>query len=76
MCGKVGICWVEYRDPIALIDHPSNTEICLYWYRKRTHNKWTYDLTFHLMVDLRPIIVLASILYIADVDAHELHLGG
>ena len=28
------------------------------------------------MIDLRPLIALASMLYIADVDAHELHPGG
>ena len=26
---KFGNHWVEYMDPIDLMDHPSNTEICL-----------------------------------------------
>lgn len=44
-------------DPISdLMDHPSNMEIDLYWYQKGINNKWTYDLTHHLMVDLERII--------------------
>ena len=33
---------------------------------KRTNNKWTYNLTNHL-------IALVSMTYIADLDAYELH---
>ena len=29
MCRKFGNPWVEYRDPIDLMDHPSNMEIGL-----------------------------------------------
>ena len=43
--------------------------------KKGTNNKWTYDLTNHLMVDLETIIALASMTYIVDLDAYELHLG-
>ena len=46
MLGTVGT-GVECRDPIELMDHPSNKEIGLCWYKKRTKNKWTYDLTDH-----------------------------
>ena len=62
-----------YRDPINLMDHPSNMEIDLCWYQKRTNNKWTYDLMDYLMVDLLTIISLASMTYIVDLDAYELH---
>ena len=31
---KFGNRWVEYRDPIDLMDHPSNMEIGLCWYQK------------------------------------------
>ena len=42
---------------------------------KGTNNKWTYNLTDHLMVDLETMIVLASLIYIANLDAYELHPG-
>ena len=38
--------WMEYRDPIDLMDCPSNMKIGLCWYHKRTNNKWTYDLNY------------------------------
>ena len=44
----------------------SNMEINLCWHQKRTNNKWTDDLTDHLMVDLEVIIALASMIYIVD----------
>ena len=48
-----GNLWVEYRDPINLMDLSSNMEIGLIcWYEKGTNNKWTYNLIDHLMVDL------------------------
>ena len=47
---KFGNGWVEYRDRIDLINQPSNMEIDLCWYWKRTNNKLTYDLTDHLMI--------------------------
>ena len=48
-------------DAIDLMDHPSNVEIGLCWYQKMANNKWTYELTDHLMVDLETIIALATI---------------
>jgi hypothetical protein len=51
-------------------------DIDLCWYQKETKNKWTYDLTDHLKVDLETIyIALASMTYIVDLDAYELHPG-
>ena len=50
-------------------------EIGLYLYQKGTNNKWTYDFTDHLMVELETIIALATMTYIAELDAYELHLG-
>ena len=46
---------VGYRNPIDSMDYPSNMEIGLRWYQKGTNNKWTYNLTNHLMVDLETI---------------------
>jgi hypothetical protein len=66
---------VEYRDPIDLKDCPSNMEIGLCWYLKVTNNKWTHKLIYHLMIDLETIIALASMPYIIDLDAYELHPG-
>ena len=56
------------------MDHLSNMEIDLYWYRKGTNNKWTYDHTDHSMVGLETIVALASRIYIAYLDAYELHI--
>jgi hypothetical protein len=75
MCKEIGNRWVEYRDLIDLMDHPSNMEISLCWYEKGTNNKWTSGLTVHLMEDLETIIALASTTYIVDSDAYELHPG-
>ena len=72
---KFGNCWVEYRDPIDLMDHPSNMRIGLCWYKKGTTNKWTYDLTNFLIINLETITTLASMTYIVHFDAYELHLG-
>ena len=53
----------------------SRTEISLCSYKKGTNNKWTYNLTDHLIIDLETMIELASMTYIADIDAYELHPG-
>ena len=39
MCNFFGVRGGEYRDPIDLIDCPSNMEIFLCWYQKGTNNK-------------------------------------
>ena len=31
---KFGNHWMEYRDPIDLMDRPSNMDIGLYWYQR------------------------------------------
>ena len=35
---KIVNCWVEYNDPIDLMDCASNMEIGLCWYQKGTNN--------------------------------------
>jgi hypothetical protein len=78
MCTKVVDHWVEYTDPIDLMDRPSNMEIGLCWYRKGTNNKWTYNDIDHLMRNLETMIAIASMTYIIGVidwDAYELHPG-
>jgi hypothetical protein len=72
---KYGNRWMEYGDSIRLMDRPSTMEISLSWYKKGTNNKWTYDFTYHLMIDLETIIAIASMTYVIDLDAFELHLG-
>ena len=64
--GQVFNRWMEYRDPIDLMNYISNIEIGLCWYQKGTNKKWTYDLPDNLMVDLETIIALASIKYIIE----------
>jgi hypothetical protein len=44
---KIINCWVEYIDPIDLLDHPNNVEVGLCWYQKSAGLKWSYDLTYH-----------------------------
>ena len=34
MCKKLDNHWVEYKDPIDFMDHPSNMQIGLCWYQK------------------------------------------
>ena len=72
---KIGKFWVEYRDSIDLMDCPSNMEFGYVGYQNGTNNKWTYDLTDHLMIYLEMIIALASMIYIVDLDAYELNPG-
>jgi hypothetical protein len=51
-------------------------EIGLCWYKKGTNNKWTYDLTEHLMLDLETIMTLIFMSYMyINLGAYELHLG-
>jgi hypothetical protein len=50
-------------------------EIDLCRHQKETNNKWTYNLTEHLIIDLGTIIALASMIYIINLDAYELHWG-
>ena len=47
----------------------SNMEIGLCWYRKGANNKWSYDITYRLIVYLEIIITLAFMTYIIDLDA-------
>ena len=42
---------------------------------KGTNNKWTYNLTNRLMVDLQTIIAITFMTYIVDLDAYECHVG-
>jgi phage pi2 protein 07 len=66
---------MEYMDPLDLMDCLSSTEIGLCWYPKETNAKWTYNLMNHLMIDLETRIALASMTYVVDLNAYELHPG-
>jgi hypothetical protein len=65
--------WVEYRDPIDLLDRPNNVEVGLCWYQKSAGLKWSYDLTDHIMVELDTVIALANLTYDVETDTYELH---
>ena len=52
--------WVEYRDPIHLMNRPPNMEIGFWWYKKETNNKWAYDHTNHLMKSLNVIASMSA----------------
>ena len=64
-----------YRDPIDLMDCPSNMKISLCCYKKGTNNKWTQNLIAHLMVYLDRKIALVSMTYIINLNAYKLHMG-
>ena len=64
-----------YRDPIELMDGPSNMKNGLCWYQKGTNNKLNYDLINHLVVDFKIIFALASMIYNANLNAYTLHQG-
>ena len=65
--------WVEYRNPVDLLDRPNNVEVGLYWYQKSAELKWSYDLTNHTMVELDTVIVLANLRYDAKANTYKLH---
>ena len=65
--------WVEYKDPIDLLDRPNNVEVGLCWYQKSAGLKWSYDLTDHIMVELDTVIALANLMYDVETYTYELH---
>jgi len=67
-CRKKINRWVEYRDHIYLLDRPNNVEVCLCWYQKSAWLKWSYDLTYHIMVELDVVIALANLTYDVETD--------
>ena len=75
MLRNLGNSCVKYSNPIDLMDRQSNMEIDLCWYRQGTNNKWTYNLTNHLIVDLKTKIALASMTYTINFDGCIRHLG-
>lgn len=70
---KIANKWVEYRELIDLLERPSHMEIGLCWYQKDHGSLWTYDLTYHIMVDLEIIIALATITFVVGINLYELH---
>ena len=42
---------------------------------KGTNNKWTYNLIDHWMKNIEIMVSLASMTYVVDLDAYELHPG-
>ena len=52
---KVGNTWIDYQQPIDLLDWLSNMEQGLSWYQNKIGSMWTYDLIDHLMVGLESI---------------------
>lgn len=57
MCRKFGNHWVKCRNPIDLMNHPSNMD---YGGTKKPNNKKKYDHTGYLMVDIEKSIALTS----------------
>jgi len=66
------ICTCMFLSLVDLIAYMLLFGLC--WYQRGTNKKWTYDVT-HLLEDLETIFILASMTYIVDLDAYELHLG-
>ena len=57
---KIASRWVEYREPINLLDQPSHMEIGICWYQ----NDHGSPLTDHIMIDLETIIAQAIITFV------------
>jgi hypothetical protein len=60
--------WVEYKDPIDLLDRPNNVKVGLCWYQKSEGLKWSYDITDHIMVELDMVITLANLTFDVETD--------
>ena len=48
-------------------------EIGLCWYQKDQGSLRTYDLTYHIIIDLETIIALATITFVVEKNLYELH---
>ena len=70
---KIANRWVECRELVNLFDQPSHMEIGLCWYQKDHKSLWTYDWTYHIMVDLETIIALATITFVVEKDLDDLN---
>ena len=51
-----------------LVGPPNNVEVGLCWYQKSPELKWSYDLTYHIMVELDVVIALANLTYDVETD--------
>jgi hypothetical protein len=49
---KIGNKWIEYRQPIDLLDRPSNMKKELCWHQNNNGLMWTYDFMDHLMIEI------------------------
>ena len=70
---KIDNRWIEYRQPIDLLDQPPNLKIGLYHYQIKNESMWTHDLTNCLMIKLETIIALTIVTYVVEANLHELH---
>ena len=73
MLCKIGNRWIDYQQPIDLLDLLSYMEIGLCWYQNNNESIWTYDLTDHVMVELEIIIALATMTYIVKTNSYGLY---
>ena len=48
-------------------------EVGLCWYQNKNGSMWTYDLTYHMMLELETIIALAIMTYIIETNMYALH---
>jgi hypothetical protein len=55
------------------LERPNNVEFILCWYQKFAGLKWSYDLTYHIIVELDMVISLANLTYDVETDMYELH---
>lgn len=54
---KINGRWIEYRNPIDLLDRPSNLEVGFNWYQQVHGKEYSYNLIDHNMVNVKIIIV-------------------
>lgn len=65
---------MEYKDLVDLIDCHQTWRLVYVGINNEPTIKWTYDLTYHLIMDIETIIAPTSMTYIVVSNAYELHL--
>ena len=71
---KISNRWMKYRQPIDLLDRPSNMgEKKTMLASKKNGLMWTYDFKDHISWQSQTIIAVATMAYIGEPFLYELH---
>ena len=63
---KIANRWVEYREPVDLLDQTISYGDWIVLVPKDHGSIWTYDLTYYIMIDLKFIFPLAIITFVVE----------